>query len=131
MRKLLGVLALTLGLTGFTMLAPYIPAAPTVKYHVSRGAATCVVTWADSTATVVRTEIRRRGIIADTAVTHGRADTTWSPRGTVGVSGGTTGLRDPCDFGRTYRYQVRDSIATVAFSGWSDSTAIVVPTRKF
>lgn len=131
MRRLIALGAVVLALTGFTMLAPYIPAAPTVKYHITGRVATCVVTWADTTTTVVRSEVRRRSILADTAVGGRKSDTVWQSRGYAGAGAGTTGLRDACAFGRTYRYQVRDSIPTVAFSAWGDSTTVTVPTRKY
>lgn len=130
MRKLLALGALVLGLTGFALLVPYIPAAPTLKVQVARGTAHVLVTWVDTAATIVRTEIRRRGIRADTLLGGSVRDTIWSPRGFI--SGGVLRFEDPvATFGRTYRYAVRDSIAGSAFSGWSDSASVTVPTRKF
>lgn len=129
MRRLIALGAVVLALTGFVMLAPYIPAAPTAKVHVARGTPTVVVAWADSTTTV-RSEVRRRGILADTTLGGRKSDTTWQGRGYVG--GGLARFEDPSVvFGRTYRYAVRDSISGVVFSGWSDSVSVTVPTRKY
>jgi hypothetical protein len=130
MHRLIALGAVVLALTGFVMMAPYIPAAPTAKVHVARGVAHVVVQWSDSVTTTVRSEVRRRGILADTTLGGAKRDTTWQTRGYV--SGSLARFEDPSVvFGRTYRYAVRDSIGGVAFSGWSDSVSVTVPTRKF
>lgn len=132
MRKLVGVLALTVGLLGFrsNAMAPLIPSTVAAAVHVARGVPHIVVTWVDTAATIVRHEVRRRGIRADTTLGGSVSDTIWSARGYTGT--GLVRFEDPsATFGRTYRYEVRDSIAAVAFSAWSDSASVTVPTRKF
>lgn len=132
MRKMFGLLALPvlIALSAFVAMAPLIPSTVTAKAHVARGVPHVVVAWVDTAATIVRAEVRRRGIRADTTLGGSVSDTIWQVRGYT--TGGLNSFTDPsATFGRTYRYQVRDSIAAVAFSAWSDSASVTVPTRKF
>jgi hypothetical protein len=133
MRKLFGLLALV-ALAAAPATAAWhvigIPSAVTAKAHVARGTAHVIVAWTDTAATIVRAEIRRRGIQADSTLGGTASDTIWSVRGYT--TDGLATFTDPtATFGRTYRYQVRDSIAANAFSSWSDSASVTVPTRKY
>lgn len=131
MKRLIFSALAVLALTGAGFyFAPYIPSSPTAKVEVSHGVANIIVAWTDTAATMVRSEIRRRGIRADTLLGGLVSDTVWQARGYVG--GGLTTFRDRSAlWGRTYRYEVRDSIGGVAFSGWSDSASVTIPTRKY
>lgn len=140
MRRFFGFLtclAAASSLVAFTHMAgqgaPILLRADQLVY---RGDPAVVVKWTDTNSqTVVRTDVRRRSIIADTAVTHGPADTLWTIRcqttGRPDSVNATLRARGSCKddgvvYGRTYRYQARDSISGAALTGWSDSVTSVV-----
>jgi hypothetical protein len=111
---LIGLLALV-GFTSANMAA--VPTTPVAKVHSFRGKPSVVLTWTDTNAVaVVRTDVRRRST---------GSDTTWK---TVGfTTAKLVEFRDPgVYFGKTYRYQVRDSVAGSALTAWSDSVSIAV-----
>jgi len=96
------------------------------RQETYRGDPLVVVSGSDTNSqTVVRTDVRRRST---------GSDTFWSIRGYVtGKGDSVPGLNkrqifrdEAVSFGKTYRYQMRDSIAGAALTGWSDSVSITV-----
>lgn len=108
----------------------------TARQETHRGDPLVVVQFTDTNSqTVIRTDIRRRGIRADTTIGGTVRDTIWTIRGyTTGVADSINATlrkrmtwRDPLVTpGRTYRYQARDSVSGAALTGWSDSVSITV-----
>jgi hypothetical protein len=124
MRKLFGVLALAIPVlafagtagTGRSAAVVGIPDSVAATVHVVRGTPSVVVTWVDTAATIVRSRIRRRST---------GADTLWSMRGyTEGQAGRFEDA--PVTFGKTYQYEVQDSVSGAALSAWSDSASVTV-----
>jgi hypothetical protein len=98
-----------------------VPTAIAAKVQVVRGTPTVIVTWTDTAATIVRSEVRRRS---------NGSDTVWTKRGYT--QGGTGRFEDePVTLGKLYRYQVRDSIAGQGFSAWSDSASVTLSSRQY
>lgn len=102
------------------------PVSLAARQETHRGDALVVVGWSDTNSqTVVRTDVRRRST---------GSDTFWTIRGyTTGKGDSVPGANRRLDFrdetvafGKTYRYQARDSIAGAALTGWSDSVSITV-----
>lgn len=103
------------------------PISLAARQETYRGDALVVITATDTNSqTVIRTDWRRRST---------GADTFWSVRGyTTGVGDSINAtsrkrmtFRDGgVSFGKTYRYQARDSISGAALTGWSDSVSITV-----
>lgn len=95
-----------------------VPTALTATVMVQGKRPTVYLAWTDTAAALVNQQIRRRS-------TGTAADTIWRSIGNN--VGKISRFEDPYVLvGRKYIYAVRDSIAGVAYSAWSD-TAYVTP----
>lgn len=126
LRSLLVLTAAALGVAAFTMAGQGPPINMAARQETLRGDPLVVVSGSDTNSqTVIRTDWRRRST---------GADTFWTIRGyTTGKGDSLPGLRarmtfrDPTvTFGKTYRYEARDSVSGAALTAWSDSVSITV-----